>query len=140
VHLRRALILFALVLGLTALAASIAPAPRVREDTAVTPPAPPPPPATAPAEVRTLAFNAPPPRRGPSTRKVLPGDHVVVQVASARAGDVRIPRLGRTGTVTPSAPARFDLLAPPPGRYDVIFEPPLALGAPVRVGTLVSEG
>jgi hypothetical protein len=140
VHLRRALILFALVLGLTALAASIAPAPRVRENTAVAPPAPLPAPATVPAEVPTLAFSAPPPRRHPSTRKVVPGAHVVIEVTATRPGQARIPRLGRTGNITPATPARFDLLAPPPGRYDVIFQPPLALGAPVRIGTLVSAG
>jgi hypothetical protein len=138
-HLRRALILFALVLGLTALAASIAPAPPVPQEQPVTPPVQPPVPPPA-AGARTLAFASPVPRRGPPARKVVPGTHVVVEVVSVSPGDVRIPKLGRIRSVTPSAPARFDLLAPPAGRYDVLFQPPLALGPPVRVGTLVSAG
>ncbi|MEA2428157.1 MAG: hypothetical protein QOF37_1785 [Thermoleophilaceae bacterium] len=137
-HLRRALILFALVLGLTALAASIAPAPRTPPEQAVAPP--PPLPAVPAAGTLTVAFGAPAPRRGPPSRKVVPGSHVVVEVVAASPGDVRIPKLGRIDSVTPSAPASFDLLAPPPGRYDVLFEPPLALGPAVRVGTLVSAG
>jgi hypothetical protein len=138
VHLRRALILFALVLGLTALAASIAPAPRTPQQQVVTPP--PPPPAAAPAGTVTVSFAAPAPRKRPPARKVVPGSHVVVQVVSASPGDVRIPKLGRIDSVTPNTPARFDLIAPAAGPYDVFFQPPPAQGPPVRVGTLVSAG
>jgi hypothetical protein len=44
--------------------------------------------------------------------------------------------------VSPDAPARFDLLAPPTGRYDVMFEPSGSSGLsaePRRVGTLVTR-
>ena len=137
-HLRRALILFALVLGLTALAASIAPAPRNQPDAPGA--AAPPPAASTTPDALTLAFAAPPPRHGGPARRVTSGRHVVVEVAAVGSGQATIPRLGRTASVTASAPARIDILAPPPGRYDVIFQPPLGAGEPVRVGTLVSRG
>ncbi|HEX8117693.1 MAG TPA: hypothetical protein VF521_10520, partial [Pyrinomonadaceae bacterium] len=77
-HLRRALLLFALVLGLTALAASIAPAPK-RDDAPTVPPTGGAGPA---AEDEALTFRAPPRRKaGASVRRVVPGSHVTVAVA-----------------------------------------------------------
>jgi hypothetical protein len=137
VHLRRALLLFALVLGLTALAASIAPAPRdrARQDT-VTRPAPPP----VPADVgeRELTFQYPPPAKGgPPGRRVKASEHVVVVLAADAPGQAQIPALGRTASVTASAPARIDVLAPPAGRYDVLFTN--TAGESARVGAIVSR-
>ena len=134
VHLRRALILFALVLGLTALAASIAPAPD-RERTSAAPP-PPTPPATA-VEEKPVRFRAPAPKRRPPDRRVPEGVHIVLTVRVSEPGEVTIPRLGRLANAVPGAPARFDLLAPPAGRYDVLFRP--TVGEPSRVGTLVTK-
>jgi hypothetical protein len=68
---------------------------------------------------------------------VVLGTHLTLTVAVAEPGDVAIPRLGRTASATPDAPAVFDLLAPDPGRYDVLFSP--AAGEPSRVGTIVSR-
>jgi hypothetical protein len=133
VHLRRALLLFALVLGLTALAASIAPAPRRDEDTVRPAPTPAGP---APAQV-SISFHAAVAKRAPPARRVDPGAHLTVAVAAARPGQAEIPRLGLTATVTRSAPAQFDLLAPDDGRSDVLFRP--TTGQPRRVGTLVSR-
>jgi len=99
VHLRRATILFALVLGLTALAAAVSPS---RDS----------------GEAPSGSAAAPP------------------AVGAAEGGLVTIPRLGRTATVAPAAPAMFDLLAPAPGRYDLLFAAS-SLDEPRRVGTVV---
>jgi hypothetical protein len=134
VHLRRALLLFALVLGLTALAASIAPAPKQPAPAGTTPAAAP---AARPVEDASLYFRAPVRRRGGApSRRVAPDAHVTVVVAAREPGQAEIPRLGLTEALTPSTPAEFDLVASDAGRYDVIFMP--TDGRPAHVGTLVS--
>jgi hypothetical protein len=132
VHLRRALLLFALVLGLTALVASIAPPPR-HEAAA---PAPTPDTESASPPV-TLAWTFPPAGHKPAVRRVTTGAHLVVAVSARAAGQASIPKLGRTIAMTETTPARFDLVAPPAGRYDVLFQP--ALGEAARVGTIVTR-
>jgi hypothetical protein len=137
VHLRRALLLFALVLGLTALAATIAPAPRNRQDT--TPQAQQPA-STAPVDAgeRELSFQFPlPAKGGPPARRVTPDEHVLVVVAVDAPGQVQIPALGRTVSVTATSPGQLDVLAPPVGRYDVLFTN--TAGESTRVGTIVSR-
>ncbi len=133
-HLRRALLLFALVLGLTGLAASIAPPPDEGKEAPVEPPPAPSP--EAAEEQKTLLFRAPV-RDKPVERRVRPGTRVLVEVATRRPGQVSLPAFGRIENATELVPARFELLGPAPGRYDVLFEP--TDGAPQRIGTLVSE-
>jgi hypothetical protein len=133
VHLRRALLLFALILGLTALATAVAPPPPPPDDSTVTPE--PPRPAVQPPT--TVTLQAPAPRPALRAHRVKPGDHVIVQVNASEGGEVSLPKLGRTATVADGAPASFDVIVPAAGRYDVLFEP--ALGTPARVGTLVSR-
>jgi hypothetical protein len=130
VHFRRAILLFALVLGLAALAAAVSPT-RVEKGPALAPPAGP---SGTEAATRELAFGA----GGRRIRRAREGQHVVVSVASEAGGLATIPRLGRTASVGPAAPARFDLLAPAPGRYDVMLELSGA-SEPKRVGTLVTR-
>jgi hypothetical protein len=130
VHLRRAILLFALVLGLAALAAAVSPS-REESKPALTPAAPAPAGDTVP---RTLSFGS----RPPIVRRARQDEHIVVAVASEVGGVATIPKLGRTGSAAPGAPARFDLLAPPPGRYDVMIEPS-GSSEPERVGTLVTR-
>jgi hypothetical protein len=126
------MLLFALVLGLTALATAIAPPPpSSRNDTATAPV--PPPTSTAPAEVE-ITFNT---SGKPLTHHVASDAHVLVQVVSPDGGEVTIPKLGRIDSVSGGSPVTFDLVDLAPGRYDVLFEP--SLGQPVRVGTLVSS-
>jgi hypothetical protein len=84
--------------------------------------------------MRTLVFGI----GGKRVRRAREGQHVVVSVGSEAGGVATIPRLGRTASVSPSAPARFDLLAPPPGRYDVMITRSGA-SEPQRVGTLVTR-
>jgi hypothetical protein len=126
------MLLFALVLGLTALATAIAPPPPAPDDDVTTPP--PPRPAAAPAT--TISLPAPP-KGSPPRREVAPDAHVVVQVLASEGGQVAIPKLGRIVSVAGGVPAQFDLLGLGQGHYDVLFEP--ALGTPLRVGTLVSS-
>ena len=133
-HLRRALLLFALVLGLTALATSIAPTQRSTPNEQA-PAAPPLPPIASGGPV-TVGFTAIPNGK-PPTRKVRNGVHVIVQVSSTEAGDVSMPALGRVAPVTADTPAIFDLIAPPPGRYSIVFKP-AAGGAAKPSGTLVT--
>jgi hypothetical protein len=130
VHFRRAILLFALVLGLAALAAAVSPS----RDTNGPELAPAPAPLGADRPPRNLVFGA----GGKSVRGAREGEHVVVSVASEAGGVASIPRLGRTADISPTAAAQFDLLAPPPGRYDVMVT---ASGSsePRRVGALVTR-
>lgn len=152
-HLRRALLLFAIVLGLSALAASLTPAPdRVRRGTTPTQTTPggdartaegaPPagqaatrPVADGPAELRFVTGEPEPRRRRLGVR-----EHAVVTVASDEPGQVAIEDLGLLGFADPAAPAQFDILPTHPGRYEVVFRP--IEGEPERVGVIVvgSEG
>jgi hypothetical protein len=132
VHLRRALLLFAIVLGVAALAAGLS-SPSERSDRApadegrpaVTVPAV----SGAPAEVH---FDATEPRR----RAVFAGQAAEVYVEVDRPGQVEIPDLGLSAVAEPVTPARFDLLQQQPGRYPIRFVP--AGDEPSeRAGTLV---
>ena len=121
------------MLGLTGLAASIAPPPEREKERVEPPPAPSP---LAAREQRTLTFRAPARGRRPPELRVRPGARILVEVAAREPGQASLPALGRLENATDLVPARFELLAPPPGRYDVLFEP--TDGRPARVGTLVS--
>jgi hypothetical protein len=138
VHLRRAILLFALVLGLTALAAAVSPSREAPQPAISLAPA-----TSAGSTVpRNIIFTL---REGgvPKLKSARTGQHVVLTVPAREGGLVTIPLLGRTATVSPASPARFDLLAPPAGRYDVMFEPSGSSGLsaePSRVGTLVTRG
>jgi hypothetical protein len=131
VHFRRAILLFALVLGLAALAAAVSPS-RVAKGPALAPPSSSG--SRAAPATRELAFAV----GGKRVRRAREGEHVVVSVASEAGGLATIPRLGRTASVGPAAPARFDLLAPPPGRYDVMIAVS-GTSEPKRIGTLVTR-
>jgi hypothetical protein len=121
VQIRRVLLLFALVLGLSALVASIAPPPEDREEEpreapAVENAAP----AIAPASVSLSALSA---RARPPTKRVRVGSRFTLEVAVPAPGDVVLEDLGLRQTADRLAPARFELLATPPGRYEVAFLP-----------------
>ena len=53
------------------------------------------------------------------TIRITLDDHLVLQVASNRAGSVEIPGLGAFEDVEPGTPAHFDLLPYKGGAYDV---------------------
>jgi hypothetical protein len=145
VHVRRALLLFAIVLGLAALAASVS---RPRDEQSAR--NPPPSTATSPdaqatpeaspgdasaelaATADTIAFDAEEPRR----RRLEAGRAASVEVAVDQAGLVSIPLLGESAAADEFTPARFDVLVPNVGRFPIEFAP--AAGDEARrAGTLV---
>ena len=145
-HLRRALLLFAIVLGVAALAASFS-----RSGNSGDPLAPPDPnatqsqtesdtsPSAAPGDSPvstsatpvTLEFDA----AEDQTRRLEPGAAANVEVSVEEPGLVSIPLLGVSAPAEPVTPARFDLLVSQAGTYPVVFTP--AQGDEEReVGTL----
>ena len=145
-HLRRALLLFAIVLGLAAVAASIS-RPRgasdpLRSPTSTTqqqpttPSASPAPGGSAPAGSPTpveLTF----PAGAPHTRRIQAGQSATVLVEVAEAGQVGIADLGMSAVAEPLTPARFDVLTTTVGRHPITFAPAGAADQKQRVGTLV---
>jgi hypothetical protein len=136
-HLRRALLLFAIVLGLAALVASVS-QPRQGEEsspgTRTGPPARGPtatPRPDAPSMAR-ITFGAEEPR----VQRLAPGRPAVVLVKAPAAGQVEIPRLGLAASADPLTPARFDVLAREQGRYDIRFIAARG-GRTIPAGTLV---
>ena len=120
-QIRRVLLLFALVLGLSALVASLAPPPEERRsEPAATVPDEAAVPAPAPGALR-LTVARPggpvPVRRAPA------GSSVSLEVSVREPGDVVIERLGLRQSADRLAPATFSLLAEPPGRHAVTFHP-----------------
>jgi hypothetical protein len=125
VQLRRVLLLFALVLGLSALVASIAPPPDTRDEaaddtTVATTPASPAPARTEPIVVRFSVDRKPKPF---PTKRVTVGSSFVLEVSVPRAGDVVVDELGLRQSADPLTPARFAVLAQPPGGYAIGFVP-----------------
>ena len=133
-HLRRALLLFAIVLGLAALVASFS-GPPEREARQAQP---------APERARgepveraalTLRFAA----GGAAERRTLAsGRHATLVVSVPEPGQVSIEGLGLVGPSDRLTPARFDVLAHDPGRFEVTFQPADG-GAAHRIGSLVVE-
>ena len=116
-QIRRVLLLFALVLGLSAVVASIAPPPQTDDE---------------PPTDTSRASRASPPavpvtsghvilREG--TRRVPLGSSFSLDVRVRQPGDVVIDDLGLRQTADPHSPAHFELLASPRGRHYVGFVP-----------------
>jgi hypothetical protein len=124
VHIRRAMLLFAIVLGVAALVASLSPPldERQADTTPSEPPSSAPSTATAtpaPEPSRALEFDA----AEDESLRVPTGQSATVLVAVDEPGQVNIPDMGLTQPANPNTPARFDILAPSPGRYDLLFSP-----------------
>jgi hypothetical protein len=142
VHLRRALLLFAIVLGLAAVAASVSrprtdsdgsaplrtPSPSTEQDRS---------PTTGPAPEDSspvaLTFFA----ADPSAQRIRAGQAATVSVEVQEAGQVDIADLGMTATAEPLTPARFDVLTRATGRHPITFLPAGDEAAVQRLGTLV---
>ena len=124
VHLRRALLLFAIVLGVAALVASLSPPLEERrgDTTPSKPPPAAPPTATASPARRYPTRSSSTPRRT-SRSACSTGQAATVLVAVEEPGSVDIPDLGLTASANPHTPARFEIVAPGPGRYDLLFSP-----------------
>jgi hypothetical protein len=123
VHLRRALILFAVVLGVAGLAAAVS-QPRRDHGGGTTAPEPPVKSLLAPGPARVgparIAFSEDGRAR---TRRLRAGRAATVTVQVSQPGEVEIDGLGLTAAAEPDTPARFDVLAPGPGRHAVRFTP-----------------
>jgi hypothetical protein len=135
-HLRRALLLFAVVLAASALVASLfqpteQPA---RPQPPTSGSAPGPTAQRAPAE-RAASFDA---RRTPVTRRLRQGASVRLTVRVERAGLVALRGLDLEDAAEPLTPATFDVLLDTPGRYAVWFIPS-AGGRPRKIGMVVVE-
>jgi hypothetical protein len=141
VHIRRALLLFAIVLGLAALVASLSrPVEDRRDDTtpsgssgpATATPSP------APSVPSAITFDA----AKDQTKTVSEGSAATIQVSVPEPGTVAIPGLGLSAPAEPLTPARFDILATDAGRFEVVFAPAAGESTPQPAGELVvtSEG
>jgi hypothetical protein len=136
VHLRRALLLFAIVLGLAAVAASVS---RPGDDSPSTeglqrPPTTPtvePTPETG-SDRAELFFDV----SVPAQHGLRPGQAGTVYVSVPTAGQVTIPDLGLNSPADPVTPARFEVLTSRAGRYPISFDPAGA-GEAIRAGTVV---
>ena len=136
-HLRRALLLLAIVLGVAALVASLnrpPQAPESRPDSETT--RPPTPRITAgqpPLRRIRLSFAA---WERPQDRRVGVGRPATIVVEVKAAGQAELDGLGLSEPATPETPARFELLPDEPGVHPVVFTP-AASGVRTRAGTLI---
>jgi hypothetical protein len=128
VHIRRALLLFAIVLGLAAIAASVSRTPDDSDEGASQPAVPSetgeaPSPSASPGDaepvsgVRQLVFEA----DRDQTRRLNAGQPATVLVEVEEPGLVEIPELGLSAPAEPLTPARFEILPSSPGRVDIEF-------------------
>jgi hypothetical protein len=141
VHIRRALLLFAIVLGLAAIAASVSRSPEDSGDgepPAVAPSQSEEPPSVsagdaAPASgVRELVFDA----ERDQTRRLDAGQPATVLVEVEEPGMVEISDLGLSAPAEPLTPARFEILTSTPDRIEITFTA-AADDFPGPAGTLV---
>ena len=123
-HIRRALLLFAIVLGMAALVASFSrPAEeRTRTETSEEPgpgsaTATPGPPTDTPP--RPVSFDA-----GSTEQRRLPvGRAATLEVSVEEPGSVEIPGLGLSTSTDEHTPARFEVFPTRSGRYAILFTP-----------------
>ena len=124
---RRFLILVAVLMGLTALAASVAPRqPVTREERRTATPTPTP----AGSPTLTTVEKSLTTRDGETRITVREGQLVELTVSGNERDSVSV--LGRIDSVDPTTPARFSLLAGEPGEHPIEL-----LEADRRIGTLV---
>jgi hypothetical protein len=122
---RRFLIIVAVLMGMTALAASVAPRqPTIRDDRREATPTP------APAGSPTLATVVKELTTSDADVTVNEGDVVELTISGSERDSVML--LDRMDTVHPDSPARFSLLAGEPGEYPIEL-----VDAERQIGTLV---
>ncbi len=142
-HIRRALLLFAIVLGLAAIAASVSRSPDDSGDDEPPPAAPSevgqaPVPSVSPRDatpvsgVRELVFEA----DRDQTRRLDAGQPATVLVEVEEPGLVEIADLGLNAPAEPLTPARFEILTSNPDRIEITFTA-AADDSPGPAGTLV---
>ena len=115
---RRLVILVVVLMGLTALAASVAPTPETPRRGASQTPTPSPPPATSagdPAAVSLAVDGGQQPQQVHATV----GDDISLAVEADAVDTVVIDGLDAVRSVTPDSPAEFALFADRPGTYPI---------------------
>jgi hypothetical protein len=127
-HLRRALLLFAVVLFVAALVSLVAPRPRQTETQQPIAALPP-----SPAPERSVRLRYPVKRPVPAQR-LMPGEHLELEVDATVTGQATA--FGILQPAEPLTPARFDVLAPASGRYPVTFQPTSGTETPVGIFTV----
>jgi hypothetical protein len=134
VHIRRALLLFAIVLGMAALVASFSRPPENR--TATERNKEPGPATAAPAPVddppRPISFDA----TSRDRRRLEQGRAATVEIEVDEPGSVEVPDLGLTASADEHTPARFEVFPTRAGSYEILFRP-AAGDRSRRAGTLV---
>ncbi len=116
---RRLLVLMAVLLGLTALATSLAPRPGLAGRDAGSTPAPTAaasPPGASRVITRTVVAD---PGRTPAIVRVNVGDTLELDVKGDVLDSVEIEGLNEISTLEPGSPAHIELLADAPGRYAI---------------------
>jgi hypothetical protein len=131
-HLRRALVLFAIVVGLAALVAALSPRPKT--ETLLQPPSAPPPTAPPAAPTARVSLSLVQERR--VRRQVPPGAHLILTVEVPEPGDVSFK--GSVQAAEPNTPAVFDVIMPPTGSFAVEFAP--SAGGSARGATVSVSG
>jgi hypothetical protein len=143
VHIRRALLLFAIVLGLAAIATSVSRSPEESGETESQPAVPSeapqaPSPSVSPGDgtpvsgVRELVFEA----DRDQTRRLDAGQPATVLVEVDEPGLVEIADLGLSAPAEPLTPARFPILTSNPDRVEITFTA-VEDDVPEPAGTLV---
>ena len=122
-HIRRALLLFAIVLGMAALVASLS---RPAGDQSRTEPREKPAPSRVTAS--PLPADSPPGPvsldAGSGARRRLPVERAAtLEVSVDEPGIVELPGLRLTASADEHTPARFEVFPTRPGRYEVLFTP-----------------
>jgi hypothetical protein len=120
---RRLLVVFAVLLGLTALATSLAPRPTVRDGARVqreaTPTATPAPERSETASRRIERTISADPGRKRASVRVRVGDVLALTVRGELLDSVEITDLGKLEPIEPGSPARFEMLLEKPGELRV---------------------
>lgn len=137
-ELRRALLLFVIVLGVAAIASSIARPPDEGDDrnagnrpaTATAPTAGLP---TTPPEPTRIVFR---PAVEQQARELEVGQPATVLVDVETPAEVDIPSLGLTEVAEPLTPAVFDVRVTEPGNHAITVQPVASETAPSTIGTL----
>jgi hypothetical protein len=131
VHIRRALLLFAIVLGMAALVASLSRPPEERSATerseepapdAGAGPAPgPETPTPAPVDnpPRPITFDA----SSRDRRRLEQGRAATIEIAVDEPGSVEVPDLGLTASADEHTPAHFEVFPTRAGTYAILFTP-----------------
>jgi len=131
VHIRRALLLFAIVLGMAALVASFSRPPETRTateqseetgpgvgtGTETTPETAAPVPEDTPS--RPISFDA----SSRDRRRLESGRAATLEVAVDEPGSVEVPDLGLTASADEHTPARFEVFPTRAGAYAILFSP-----------------